>query len=199
MSINPSTENVPGEGSPAKQQEDQKLPKAQDNRNELSAWQKIMAGILLIAFTLSAILLVIGYWPNKAPIQNGSSTYSNSLFHINLIDAPNKIGVTLSRDKLHKACDSCLVTNKDTIVFKIKAAKVDTLLKFVATDGNKNGQSYDILQQGMYDTPNGTIQYDVLLLILVALCGFLGNMIHMATSFTAFVGANKFAKSWLLW
>jgi hypothetical protein len=44
-----------------------------------------------------------------------------------------------------------------------------------------------------------SIQFNTLLLILVALCGFLGNMIHIATSFTTFVGANEFKRSWLMW
>jgi hypothetical protein len=38
-----------------------------------------------------------------------------------------------------------------------------------------------------------------LLLALVAVAGFLGNMIHIATSFTAFVGAGQFKRNWTLW
>lgn len=48
---------------------------------------------------------------------------------------------------------------------------------------------------------NGTtlIHINTLLLILVGVAGFLGNMIHIASSFTTFVGAGKFRKSWILW
>ncbi|MBK7812095.1 MAG: hypothetical protein IPI50_12855 [Saprospiraceae bacterium] len=38
-----------------------------------------------------------------------------------------------------------------------------------------------------------------LLFILVALGGFLGNLIHIASSFTTFVGLRKFKRSWLMW
>jgi hypothetical protein len=45
----------------------------------------------------------------------------------------------------------------------------------------------------------GLIHLNTILLLLVATAGFLGNMIYIATSFTTFVGAGKFKKSWLLW
>jgi hypothetical protein len=44
-----------------------------------------------------------------------------------------------------------------------------------------------------------TISLNVLLLLLVMLGGFLGNMLYIASSFTAFVGARKFLRSWYLW
>jgi hypothetical protein len=44
-----------------------------------------------------------------------------------------------------------------------------------------------------------TIHLSTLLLVLVALSGYLGNMIHVATSFTTYIGSRKFEKSWLLW
>lgn len=43
------------------------------------------------------------------------------------------------------------------------------------------------------------LHINTILLILIALAGFLGNMIHVATSLTTFVGNNKFVRSWLLW
>ncbi|WP_315820494.1 hypothetical protein [Paraflavitalea speifideaquila] len=43
------------------------------------------------------------------------------------------------------------------------------------------------------------INLNIILLLLVAAGGFLGNMIHVATSFTTFVGAGKFQQSWILW
>jgi hypothetical protein len=43
------------------------------------------------------------------------------------------------------------------------------------------------------------IHINTLLLILVAAAGFAGNMIYIATSFTTFVGALKFKRSWILW
>ena len=43
------------------------------------------------------------------------------------------------------------------------------------------------------------IDLNLILFILVTCSGFLGSMIHISTSFTTFVGAEKFEKSWILW
>lgn len=43
------------------------------------------------------------------------------------------------------------------------------------------------------------IHLNILLLILVALGGFMGNMIHITTSFTTYVGSGQFKRSWVLW
>jgi hypothetical protein len=43
------------------------------------------------------------------------------------------------------------------------------------------------------------IHLNTILLILVATMGFLGNMIHVASSFTSFVGNGTFEKRWILW
>src|SRR5204862_161201 len=40
---------------------------------------------------------------------------------------------------------------------------------------------------------------DTVLVIMVATGGFLGNMIHIATSFTTYIGAGSFRKRWILW
>jgi hypothetical protein len=45
----------------------------------------------------------------------------------------------------------------------------------------------------------GTIHLNTVLLILVSIAGFLGSMIHIASSFTNFVGTGKFKRSWVLW
>lgn len=47
--------------------------------------------------------------------------------------------------------------------------------------------------------PCGTIQFGALIVILVAAAGFLGNMVYVASSFTAFIGAEKFKRSWIMW
>jgi hypothetical protein len=43
------------------------------------------------------------------------------------------------------------------------------------------------------------IHLNTILLILVALMGFLGNMVHIASSFTSFIGNGTFKRSWILW
>jgi hypothetical protein len=46
---------------------------------------------------------------------------------------------------------------------------------------------------------NKLVHINTLLLILVAVAGFVGNMIHISASFTSYIGAGKFKKSWILW
>jgi IPT/TIG domain len=43
------------------------------------------------------------------------------------------------------------------------------------------------------------IDLNTLIMLLIALGGFLGNMVHISTSFTNYVGADKFRKRWILW
>ncbi|TMI70811.1 MAG: hypothetical protein E6H09_15380 [Bacteroidetes bacterium] len=45
----------------------------------------------------------------------------------------------------------------------------------------------------------GTLHINIIMFLLVALAGFTGNMVHVATSFTNYVGSEKFKRSWLLW
>ena len=45
----------------------------------------------------------------------------------------------------------------------------------------------------------GTIHINTIMFLLVALAGFTGSMIHIATSFTNYVGSEKFKRSWILW
>ncbi len=43
------------------------------------------------------------------------------------------------------------------------------------------------------------VDLNTLIMLLIALGGFLGNMVHIATSFTNYVGADTFRKRWILW
>jgi hypothetical protein len=49
------------------------------------------------------------------------------------------------------------------------------------------------------DVASSIMHLNTLLMILVAVSGFMGTMIHAATSFTNFVGSEKFKRSWTLW
>jgi IPT/TIG domain-containing protein len=46
---------------------------------------------------------------------------------------------------------------------------------------------------------NGTLNINTIIFLLVALAGFLGSMIHVASSFVSYVGCGKLKQSWLLW
>lgn len=43
------------------------------------------------------------------------------------------------------------------------------------------------------------IHINTILFLLVALAGFMGSMVHLATSFTNYVGSGRFKKDWTLW
>jgi len=112
--------------------------------NPISLLGKIVAGILLVLFTVASIYFIIAYWPDKLPDPKGNIAplYRHQLFHITLAGIP---------------------------------------------DSQQN-------------TATGAlIHINTVLLILVALGGFAGNMIHIATSFVTFIGDKKFERSWILW
>lgn len=102
------------------------------DQNEIGNFGKIVAGILLISFTILPVIFMIGLWPDQMPKSPVDQLYSDNLFHVRL-DSGNSLHI-------------------NTIMF-----------------------------------------------LLVALAGFTGSMIHIATSFTNYVGSGKFKQSWILW
>jgi len=46
---------------------------------------------------------------------------------------------------------------------------------------------------------DGTLHINTIMFLLVAFAGFTGSMIHIATSFTNYIGSEKFKRSWILW
>jgi hypothetical protein len=47
--------------------------------------------------------------------------------------------------------------------------------------------------------PKGTLHLNIIMFLLVSLAGFMGSMIHLGSSFTNYVGSEKFRRSWILW
>jgi len=80
------------------------------------------------------------------------------------------------------------VTLKDSVAKVPPGAPVG-----VKVDKKSPGQVKDRV------SPNMEINLNSLIFILVASAGFLGSMIHIASSFADYVGSNQFRKSWLLW
>jgi len=174
--------------------------------NEITRSNKFLAGLLLITLTVAAIVLIIAYWPDKMPdINKGDDAawYTNKLFNITLVTPCNG----------GYSCDS-LQKKRDSIEAKIKQVK-DTVLKYSDTSIIKTdsalvkkwndslhklvSRGLDISDNDMKEIHKDHIHLNTILLLLVALMGFLGNMIHIATSFTTFVGNGTFKRSWVLW
>ncbi|MBL7739583.1 MAG: hypothetical protein JNK14_10205 [Chitinophagaceae bacterium] len=156
--------------------------------NQIGKRGKRIAGVLLIFFTAFMSTGIIAYWPDKlpGPKDNIAPIYKHRLFRICLVGLPDSL-----------CCP-------DSITQKIAIA--DTTWQTVT-------RAIDSVGNPIKDTASGTIRgftrtqtqkaklihLNTLLLLLVAMGGFLGNMIHVATSFTTFVGAGKFKRSWILW
>ena len=175
--------------------------------NEITLTGKIVAGILLILFTILPIWLIMAYWPDRipGPKDEVKPLYLNKLYHVRLVCIPEKACErdTIFLDTAHKAYTKINVTKPitggagtDSPKAASDSAQTDTTK---VSDTTK--PSTDIPQQTLknYYLRNELIDLSTIILILVAAAGFLGNMIHITTSFTTFVGAGKFKKSWLLW
>lgn len=188
------------------------------DEKELNDVEKLLAGILLILFTCTAIYLIVGYWPNQVPPANSKGLYSNILFHIDLNDScVNKAStkkdfpekkkpatsdeIKAKQKKLDSTkLDSAKTGNAKRNTTNNKKSTADTLKQ--DSINKKDSVKKEITKEGQLKNNcdcDNTIQFNTLLLILVSLAGFLGNMIHIGTSFTTFVGAGTFKRSWLLW
>jgi len=168
----------------------------------LSRTSKFLGGFFLIFFTLLALFIIIAYWPDRLPASGDKiARYNKHWFNVDLLDS-NCI-------KKQMPCNGCVVVNaQGKQVIKNEGSvkptadstlKDTSLKKDVLTPiGSNKNIAEDNLVTEKIDIED-TIQFNTLLLILVAAAGFLGNMIHVATSFTAFIGAEQFKKSWILW
>ena len=160
---------------------------------EISLAGKWIAGFLLIFFSLAAILFIVAYWPDRipGPIERIKPLYINSPFHIRLAGIPDTGKVTVKvkdTSKVKAKTDTAKTALPDSLKKKKDSiAKTDTV---AAAPAPSTGPPY---------TEDELINLNVLILALVAVAGFLGNMIHIATSFTTFIGAGSFKKSWILW
>ena len=176
----------------------EKIKPETDTASQINFWGKLTAGLLLIILTTLAILLVIAYWPNKMPsiaAGDDAAWYTNKCFNVTLIEK-----------------DSCTVKMTDSIDIRIKAVaikiaalknslktKKDTTDFKVLTDSLQKLKDEKCIKGSEVAGAVKRIHLNTILLLLVALMGFLGNMIHIATSFTTFVGNGTFLRSWVLW
>jgi hypothetical protein len=162
----------------------------------LSKKAKWLAAVLLVGLTTATIVLIIAFWPDRLPDlnKNDTSVYQCKLFNMKLLDTTQfwKIyGEEITTEPKSAIKVDTSTKNADSL------AK-DTLPKI---DTNKNKKSTAVPSKLNTDPDEccKLINLNTLLLILVALMGFLGNMIHVSTSFTTFVGNDSFKRSWLLW
>lgn len=129
-------------------------------------------------------------------IKSAPSTKVSALLKI-------KIKAQRQLDSLQKGAAG--VKDKDTT--KIKEAKQELAKASLAEKKewqhlidsvHKAKEGYKVLSRYKHSFDE-LIHLNTLQLMLVALGGFLGNIIYIGTSFTAFLGSGQFKQSWLLW
>ncbi len=181
------------------------------NGNEIGIQGKVISGILLVLVTLLTMLLIIAHWPDRLPPVNekASTKYYYKFFSVTYVgvDGVRDDSTVLRIPKNIANIKKDTVANENTNI-DTTAEEVDTTISATAlttqTDTNRKpitnmGSSKKAECLAKNTHPKSLIDLNTLLLLLVALSGFLGNMIHVGTSFTTFVGAGKFKRSWLLW
>lgn len=169
-------------------------PYKDNDGNEITPAGKFYAGVIIIFFTFFSAFYLVGHWPDRipGPKDNTTSLYTFRWFHVRLVDTvintsivKRETGVVADEntaDTSEAGPDS--TTNSTTPPSSVKdivpGQEAPVVISYTA--------SADTL-----------IHINSLLLILVAVAGFLGNMIHISASFTSYIGAGKFRKSWILW
>jgi len=146
------------------------------------------------------LVTIIAFWPDKLPTAK-LARYERKLFQINLLDSGSvkPCCTLLDRISATTAKPQAKPAKKDSV--KKDTAKSDTAKQKAAKGaaGNDAKQQQEKSRAPKLINIEDTIQFNTVLLILVAAAGFLGNMVHISTSFTTFIGAGQFKRSWILW
>jgi hypothetical protein len=161
--------------------------------------QKIWAGIIIIVAICFSLWMIIAHWPDKLPTSADNTTYRYKLMHVTLLNKPDQTGAKpLGSESSFKTEKDSAKRAADSVAFvKAEAERVAKNNKPAAEKvvAEKKNPCASITNEPY----SCTIQFSVLILILVAAAGFLGNMVFVASSFAAFVGSGKFRHSWILW
>jgi len=186
--------------------------KVDKDGNEISHREKRIAGIIMIFFMIMCTMGIIAYWPDRLPDpkKDIAPLYQHKLFNICLVGIPQDICCpdssykqTIEQDTSTKATvrknagnNNDTTKNKDSVDQKIDTGKSASGKPPAAINTIKNNSAVPFWLE---KSKGKLIHLNTILLLLVALGGFLGNMIHITTSFTTYVGSGKFKRSWLLW
>ena len=182
-------------------------PAYRDNDgNEITVTGKVFAGLLLISVTAFCTVFLIGHWPSRIPKAGDDIPlfYTYQWFHVNLaVDCSKKLLQTENpeSDEVEDqqgsdnsdAQEDTAEENSENTTGTRPEAPTETKDK-PSKDLRKGDSKIECLEDAEV-----VVHFNTVILALVAISGFLGNMIHVATSFTTFVGAGKFRKSWTLW
>jgi len=204
----------------------QKPPYKDNDGNEITRRGKFWSGLFLILLTLFSALYLVAHWPDRlvAPRESIKPLYTYKWFKVRLVGIPDTGRIKYLNDSIIVAEEPGIVKmplpRRDTIDIKkfTDSLKMDSAKKLTTTDSLKKIDSVKKLNDSIkkswqeaeatrtqqsvskkFPSESKLIHINTLLLILVAIAGFLGNMIYVATSFTTFIGNGQFKKSWTLW
>lgn len=174
----------------------------ENSGNEITRLGKIVAGLLIILLTAFSAIYLIGHWPDELPDpkKDIKPIYNYEWFHVELAEISKSGPIVNNANDIASDNDSIV---SDSILVETTIVSEDT-----ATATNKPEETIKkneekcLCKSGeVKNSKNLPLQMhlNTILLILVACAGFLGNMIHVSTSFTTFIGAEKFKRSWTLW
>jgi hypothetical protein len=178
---------------------------AKDPANEITTFGQIIAGALLVLFILIPGYIIIAWWPDKLPSAKDhiKPLYINERFHVRLagirdtdIDRDSVSLVRPAVDSLSSRKDSLRTALKDSVRAADSTKAPGTAAAGTAAAGGGPSQHPGHHRRHAF---RHLIHINTLLLMLVAAAGFLGNMIYITSSFSTFIGAVKFRRSWLLW
>ncbi len=160
------------------------------SRNQISRKGILISGIVFILLFIITTSSLIILWPDRMPEPNR-----------NMINYPPIYIMDSSSFKLKLI---------DTLYFT-KHTHINTLLKLAneIEELKAKPDSTKLVQEQLSkithlchlksQNPKCSFHLNHLLFILVTLGGFIGSLIHTASSFTTFVGLRKFKRSWLMW
>lgn len=185
--------------------------------SNISNSEKWIAGILLILLTIGCGVLIVSLWPDRIPEEkeNIKPLYLLDFGNVRLIDSQ------LNKSMSFQDCisrTSSKIVDSSAQKAQSKPLNIETNETTIEPSGHQNNpeKKYSISTENkdtIKDSKHAvtchdnnsvyicipTIHLNSLLMILVALCGFFGNMIFLSSSFTTFVANKRFDRSWLLW
>ena len=158
---------------------------------------RIAAGLLLVLFTVLSITILIAFWPDQLPEPGKKcALYRYEWF-----------AMTLDTNACLPPSDTTTTATTTTPAATIATTAPGSITDTLSRDTAALHASPPTASQAapaVSPVKTATTHYEyihlnIIVLLLVAVGGFLGNMIHIATSFTTFIGAGKFRRSWVLW
>jgi len=167
-------------------------PYKDNDGNEITPIGKAFAGLLIVFFTFFSAFYLVGHWPDRipGPKDNTTSLYTFRWFHVRLIDS--LVDTSTRRQAVTPVVKS-----------EIDSARVKSDSAAGAMSppvGDVPPPVQETATTAVYaGSRDNLIHINTLLLIMVGVAGFLGSMIHISASFTSYIGAGKFRKSWILW